>query len=162
MLLLHPVISHLQWDMLDLVFVLDLKNCPSFTNCCCLSWKCFNLGDAFYFLFLFFLFLFSDTWEVQCFCFHTRGGKSTRRRVSLQDSVMIRDDMLCRVIFLFCLCHLKWLLCLLIHYYYCFFFLFVFLVCSSSYIFSISCPLLKHEAIAFLSQMSYRLAFLSF
>lgn len=32
-LLLHPVINRLLWEMLDLVFVLDLKNYPAFASC---------------------------------------------------------------------------------------------------------------------------------
>lgn len=78
---------------------------------------------------------------------HTRSEVS-KGNTSLHDSVMKRGEMLCRVIFFFVsLCHLKWLLCLLM--------LFFFPLVN----FTSLAPPLKYEAIAFLSQMSYRLTF---
>lgn len=149
MLLLHPVINRLQWEMLDLVFVLDLKTCPSFK----LS---LPLVEMFSFMGLFFLFysVTPERYSVHVST-HAELSKQGQHVSSLQDSVMKRGDMLCRVIFSLCFSVSSQMAVVLVN----LFFFFCGGEGSSPFINFTSLAPLKYEAIAFLSQMSYRLTF---
>lgn len=131
-----------------------LKNCPSFSTHC-LVWKRFDLGG-------FWFSLFSDTREVQCVWFHTRREGTRATRVSTGFSHGQRWYVVPSHLFvLFSPCHLKWLLCLLMHFLFFSFFLRGGggLSAPPPVITSTSLAPLKYEAIAFLCQMSYRLTF---